>query len=282
MVIPYCALLPHPPILVPAVGGRETGKIADTLAAVRRVAQEIVAAQPETVVLMTPHGPVFRDAISIISRKRMAGDLAQFGHPEVSLTFETDMPLINEILSEAQHQGIRIVGIDERVADRLSIPLELDHGAVVPLSFIRDAGYQGKIIHLSVGMVPYEEMYAAGSAVRRAAAALGRRVAVVASGDLSHRLLPHAPAGYSPNGKIFDAKVLEILRQRDVAALRNLKELLISEAGECGLRPIHFLFGVLDDAQCQGEIRSYEGPFGVGYAVVSFRCDHAREVENRE
>jgi len=40
----------------------------------------------------------------------------------------------------------------------------------------------------------------------------GRRVLFIASGDLSHRLLPDAPAGYHPDAKRFDLKLVEAVK----------------------------------------------------------------------
>ncbi len=38
---------------------------------------------------------------------------------------------------------------------------------------------------------------------------LGRRVAFIASGDLSHRLKPEAPAGFNPSAHFFDEEVID-------------------------------------------------------------------------
>jgi aromatic ring-opening dioxygenase LigB subunit len=97
-----------------------------------------------------------------------------------------------------------------------------------------------------------------------------KRVAVVASGDLSHRLTPDAPAGFSPRGLEFDRLVLEAVAKMDIKALLNLDSDLVKEAGECGLRPLCFLMGVLGGIDAAADVLSYEGPFGVGYAVALF------------
>ena len=40
--------------------------------------------------------------------------------------------------------------------------------------------------------------------------------------------------------------------------------------GECGLRSFIMMFGALDEYEIKSEVYSYEGPFGVGYAVAEF------------
>ena len=95
-----------------------------------------------------------------------------------------------------------------------------------------------------------------------------RQVCLIASGDLSHRLHPGAPAGYSPRGKEFDQNIQESLEKLDADLLLQLPEDLIEDAGECGLRPIVMLLGAVSDFAAESYIYSYEGPFGVGYLVA--------------
>lgn len=48
-------LFPHPPIMVPEIGGKETKKIQQTMDAVRKSMKLIMETDPETVVVMSPH-----------------------------------------------------------------------------------------------------------------------------------------------------------------------------------------------------------------------------------
>jgi aromatic ring-opening dioxygenase LigB subunit len=65
------------------------------------------------------------------------------------------------------------------------------------LSFL-DPNQRHPIVILSLSYLSYEAHRLAGQAVRAAADRTGRRIAFIASGDMSHRLTPDAPAGYSP------------------------------------------------------------------------------------
>jgi len=98
------------------------------------------------------------------------------------------------------------------------------------------------------------------------------KIAVIASGDLSHCLKEDGPYGFHPDGPKFDKDLIKCLKQKDVEKILKLGE-LYPEAGECGLRSFSFLLGILDESKINWlpEILSYEGPFGVGYLVVNFR-----------
>lgn len=265
-----CAFVPHPPIMIPEVGKEECAKVQNTIQAVEEVARLIKEKNPQTIILMTPHGPVFQDAASMSMHPRLRGNFAAFGAPEVVLGFETDSLLMRHIGKKAERLGVHLVALTDEKAREYRLKLELDHGALVPLYYLHKAGFKGQLVHISMGMLPYEEMYTLGKAVQAAIGMVDKRVAVVASGDLSHRLTPEAPAGFSPRGAEFDQQVTAALENVNVKALLSLEPELIAEAGECGLRPAVFLLGVLGGLEASGRLLSYEGPFGVGYGVALF------------
>ena len=263
-----CALMPHPPIMIPEVGKGELDKVKITVASAQLAAKTIKEQNPQTIILITPHGPVFEDAASISIHPRLKGNFGAFGVPEVFLGFETDDLLTRHILKKTELLGINLVELTDDMAKNHYLKLELDHGALVPLYYLSKAGFKGQLIHISVGMLSYEEMYTFGKAVQMAIGAAGKRVAVVASGDLSHRLSPDAPAGYSPQAAEFDKQVLRAVQDLDVKALLGIDRNLVESAGECGLRPIFFLMGIVGGIEATTELLSYEAPFGVGYAVA--------------
>lgn len=275
-----CALMPHPPIMVPEVGKGELAKIRSTVTAAEKVTQFLKRGNPQTVVIITPHGPVFEDAVSISVHPRLKGGLAAFGVPEVSLGFETDGLLVRHILRKAERLGIGVTELTDDLAKTYRISLQLDHGAIVPLYYMAKAGFKGQLVHITIGMLSYEEMYTFGKAVQAAIGMGDKRVAVIASGDLSHRLTPDAPAGYSPRGAEFDRLVVDAMAHGDVKKLFLLDPALIEEAGECGLRPACFLMGVLGGLEAQAEVLSYEGPFGVGYAIISYEIKAGEQHEH--
>ncbi len=83
---------------------------------------------------------------------------------------------------------------------------------------------------------------------------------------LGDRLIPGAPAGYSPSGRIFDEAVLRSLETSSPAPLERLSPEVLEDAGECGLRSVLVLLGFAGGDPLK--TLSYEGPFGVGYATA--------------
>ena len=274
-----CALFPHPPIMLSEVGGVESGRVRKSIQAAEAAAQFLLQKNPTSVVIITPHGPAFQDAVGINVSPVLRGNLAAFGAPEVAVSFETNSLLVQNIIKQSERLGVSLAVLNEPMAQQYRFSLQLDHGAVIPLHYLNRAGFRGQVVHLSVGFLSYPEMYAFGKAVQGAIESTRQKVAVVASGDLSHRLTPDAPAGYSPQGRLFDERIIQCLQTMDVKSLFGLAPDLVEEAGECGLRPIFFLLGTLDGLEAESEILSYEGPFGVGYGVATFSIRDRRKTK---
>ena len=54
-------VVPHPPLIIPSVGRGEERGIQKTIDAYREIARRIAALRPETIVVSSPHAPLYRD-----------------------------------------------------------------------------------------------------------------------------------------------------------------------------------------------------------------------------
>ncbi len=261
-------IFPHPPIIVPEVGRGEENKASETIEGCIRASEEIKSLKPETIIVITPHGPVFRDAVGISVEKRLTGSFRNFRCPEVRLTFENDIELVQSMLEESANSGIPAVQLKSELLAGFGMEPGLDHGAMVPLYYISKQFSDFKLVHVCMGFLTFDQLFEFGAAIGRAVDKSEKRVVVIASGDLSHRLTPDAPCGYNHRGREFDELFVRLLGEGRFSDVMALEEDLIEDAGECGLRPFTILFGCLKDYGVQPEIFSYEGPFGVGYCVA--------------
>jgi len=107
-----------------------------------------------------------------------------------------------------------------------------------------------------------------GKCIRRSIEKVGRRVAFIASGDLSHRLRLDAPAGYNPDAHLFDEEVLDAIRSCSTSRIVDIDQERRRMAGECGYRSMLVAIGVAQGGHQNCEVISYEAPFGVGYLVA--------------
>ncbi|MBT9167391.1 MAG: hypothetical protein DDT19_00720 [Syntrophomonadaceae bacterium] len=277
----HAGIYPHPPILILEVGGAESAKVAVTAEAMSEMAGRVKNSGAETMVLITPHGPVFYDAVALSAVNILEGSLAHFGAPGVRIAYQNDKQLLSAIELEADKAGIRTIMLDERGAAAYGVSAGLDHGALVPLYFLAKKGVRLPLVHITVGSLAPQQLFAFGQAVQRALLRLKRRAAIVVSGDLSHRLTKDAPAGFSATGQEFDQKIIRLLERFDPQSILSIDERLLAEAGECGYRPIVICLGILDGQSVQPEIISYEAPFGVGYLVADITPKDVEKIKGR-
>lgn len=265
--IVFCGVAPHPPIVLPEVGGEESGKVSGTFQAMARFAEDLAKSGAEVVIIISPHGSVFRDGVAINSSEVLSGNLRQF-RADLEFEYNNDMDLIQEIIKQAGKHGITAVELDDALAQEYGVSLKLDHGVTVPMYFLDKAGIDMPMVSIAMGLLPFEELYAFGAAIKDAVMGLDRKVALIASGDMSHRLTPDAPAGFSEQGAVFDRAIIELLQTKNFKGIINIDQGMAEEAGECGLRTIIMMLGATDGQETEVEVLSYEGPFGVGYMVA--------------
>jgi AmmeMemoRadiSam system protein A len=261
--IVFGCIVPHPPIIVPEIGGGRESETSATIEAMEKLTGELARQRPELMFIISPHGFSRYDAMGVATARSLSGSLRDWGVIGADYNFENDLEAVALLQEEARTSGIPLKSIGERRYD-------LDHGVMVPMYFLIKGVKGVPIVPLTFSLLPLSAHFAFGQALRRTADRLGKRVAIIASGDLSHRLLPGAPAGYDPEGKTFDEKLVAAIASYDVKAILNLDPRLIDRAGQCGLHSIVILLGALEGLEVKPEVLSYEGPFGVGYLVASF------------
>lgn len=276
-MITYAALSPHPPLIIPEIGQQRLHQVQSTVNGLRRLAKELADTEPETVIFLTPHGNVFADALSSLGQPQLKGDMKAFGAKQ-RWSADNDLVLLREIAHQSAQANLPFVIIDEETAREHRLNPDLDHGILVPLYYLQKAGLTDvKIIAISVAYLSTLELYQFGHVLKQATDKVGRKVAILASGDMSHRLKSDGPYEYHPDGPTFDQAVRELLGAGDAQGILDLPESLCNNAGECGYRSILIMLGSLDGSNYEPAVFSYEGPFGVGYLTAGFKPGSSRE-----
>ncbi len=264
-------LLPHPPIAIPEVGRGEEKMIIDTSNSLHTIGKEIAEISPNTIILVTPHGTMFQDAVAIAYEDEIHGDLKKFGVSNVSMILPINKDLTSKIYELAYKEGISIVMATNSLLKEYDTSLSLDHGAMVPFYFINQYYNNYKLVHITYAALSNIDLYKLGIEINKAVEELKEDAVIIASGDLSHKLKEEGPYGYSEFGEKFDTEFLHHLQKGDVIGLLSMDEKMICGAGECGRRSAVILLGTLEGKKFHGELLSYEGTFGVGYGVMKFR-----------
>ena len=264
MAVLIGAISPHPPLLIPEVGGREREKVRRTDLSLKRMAEEFKSLNLDTIIIISPHAPYIYNSISIYSSDVLYGDFSQFGAPHIYLEYENDELIVKELIKQGREKGVNFVP--------LSPDTPLDHATMVPLYYLNEAKIQSKLVAMSPEFTASRErLIEIGKFIRDVCEQTDKRIGLIASGDLSHRLSPYGPYGFTPNGPLFDREIVSAIENKDLQALLSIPEEVVEDAGECGFKPILMLIGALPFEEFTPEVLSYEGPFGVGYMVSIFR-----------
>jgi aromatic ring-opening dioxygenase LigB subunit len=261
MSIIFASIVPHPPLLIPGIGKDNLLQLEATVKSYNKLEQDLYSCQPDTILIISPHGVIHDKTFTINLNPEFSGNFKEFGDFATKVNLSGDIGLTYKIRER----------METRTQLQLISQTNLDYGSSIPLFMLTKHLPKVKIIPVCYSGLNLQEHFKFGQLLKRELMVSKNRVAVIASGDLSHRLTKNAPAGYSPKGKKFDKKLMELLSDNNTEEIIKLNEELIASAGECGLKSIVILLGILEGIKRQNQLLSYEFPFGVGYMVMNFK-----------
>ena len=112
------------------------------------------------------------------------GDFGAYGAPQVKIHADYDEEFVRNLCEDAEEASFPAGTKGEKNP-------ALDHATMIPIYFLKEA-YGGKpmpkFVRISLSGRRLPEHYYFGMMIKNTADYLGRRVSVIASGDLSHKL----------------------------------------------------------------------------------------------
>lgn len=253
----------HPPLILPNIGRGEEKKIEDIIKAYKEAADTIRQMDPDTIVVISPHAPSYMDYIQLTGSEQSSGDMSQFGDPADRFVIQNDLELVHEMekLANAEKFPMGTLGVQDGT---------LDHGTMVPLYFIQDLLPDKKVVRMSIGGLSNLDHYHAGQLLQKAADHLGRKVAVIASGDLSHCQKAGTNYGFKECGPAYDKRIMEIMSNGDFLDLVEMPEKDAEEAMVCGHKPFCVMAGSFDGFRPDSKFLAHSAQFGVGYGMCTY------------
>jgi AmmeMemoRadiSam system protein A len=255
----FSGIAPHPPIMVPEVGRESTAEVRRSIEAMAELTERLIVSGATSVILISPHAPLESDSFVAYNGSEIYGDFANFHAPETSVAASVDHELLAAITKAAAAENYQVSNLPE---------IEIDHGTAVPLYFLLRNGWQGSVVALGYSFLSNDDHLRFGACIKRAVDSVKRRVGFIASGDLSHRLAPRAPAGFNPHAHLFDERVVAALDGNNPREIVEIDYDLRKLAGECGYRSMLVAIGAGTGLATSCEVLNYEAPFGVGYLVA--------------
>lgn len=266
-MISKIALMPHPPVVVPEVGGSEWVIVEKTFQAMSQVAREFSRNNIRHIFLVSPHGPALQDGLLVHQDTVHRGSLRRFGFQREYI-FGNDLLTVDalETHNSSRHPWFVFSGSYE---GEMGIgETSMDHGALVPLYFLEKEIPGLQLVRLSAGFLSREALLQSGRVIKEVLENSPEKWGIIISGDMSHRLSESGPYGFSQAGPVFDEKIRRSLEKGRLEEILEIPGAVISGAGQCGYLPLVLALGIAGDTPVSIKVLQYEAPFGVGYLTA--------------
>lgn len=263
-MIVFAGIVPHPSLLIPEIGKDDSKKVEKTFLAYEKLAKDLAESEPDTIIVISPHMTHYPHLFNVCGMADLYGSFANYGLDAVEWHGHNNVELAEEIVDKCEDEELPTILYDSGEGE-----YEVDHGIMIPIYFFKDKlEFPAKVLPISYSVGTRAQHYSFGQMISEVCERkTDERVAIIASGDLSHRLI----GNWSETAKKFDKELIAAIKKGDEYSIVNMDETLIEEAGECGYRSILVLLGVMSGRDYKPEVYSYEGPFGVGYMVANMR-----------
>lgn len=217
----------------------------------------------------------------INANARHRGSFTSHEAPQMIQDLSYDLPgdadLAKAIAGKAADGGLNVIAHEVQ-------SLGLEYGTIVPMHYMNPDGWAKVVSVASPLFTSFEESRILGEATRRAIQASGERVAILASGSLSHRLWPNKKLGpeawtsvASEFNRQVDLRVLELWQNR---RYREFLDMLPDYATKCngegGMADTIMLFAALGWYDYRGaaeQLCDYFPSSGSGQVNVEFHVE---------
>jgi aromatic ring-opening dioxygenase LigB subunit len=207
-------IAPHGDLVIAEACDDATRSLAtDTQRAMALMAGRVTAANPDALVIATPHNVHISGHMAVLTSSELAGQLEEAAIP-ITLACRVDRELALLSLQAMNDAGVPTVAVSYGGNDPAESVSPMDWGVLIPLWHIARA-----LPDLPVVVVaPAREFDAAthvlaGAAITRAAREGKTRIAFIASADQGHGHQADGPYGFHPESAAFDAQVCDIVKR---------------------------------------------------------------------
>lgn len=254
-MIVLSAFVPYPPYSL-----ENSKDFEATLNSYKKIEEELYAAKPDVILVIGKHDELLANAFSGSVNDVFRTSFGLYGDFENSIKVKGSVQFMQQV-SEKVQTKLPFVQFSEE-----NLPFSISVVAHLLTSKIKNA----RIAPVYYSIHDNQKHLEFGELLREAIEESGKRVAVIAVGNLSHCLY-QGKFSKKLKGKDFDDEIIESLKTGSTEKLQYLDKKLMKKAKECGLKQLLILMGVLQDAAYETEILSYEHPYGVGYLSAIFR-----------
>ncbi len=268
----FAAIAPHGSLAIPEACAAEERELAHaTQEAMVELGRRFDAARPDATIVLTPHNVHVGGAFAVVVAGGLAGSLSGWSAEPIELECPVDPELATQALYALGSEGVPAVGVSFGGNDPMSAVAPMDWGTLVPLWFMggrADPSVPAVVISPARDRA-WTEHVRAGAALAQAAAATGKRVALIASADHGHAHEADGPYGYDPASAAYDERIVELVRDDALERLLEFEPELVEAAKADSFWQMLMLHGATG-AGWRGELLSYEAPTYFGMLCAAY------------
>jgi 3,4-dihydroxyphenylacetate 2,3-dioxygenase len=246
-----------PSILISERPGPLFGQRAEAINGLKEIGKRARARGADTFLVYDTHW-ISNFGGHMNANARHRGAYTSHEAPHMIQNMEYDYPgdpeLSDSIAAESKKLGLDV--LSHKVET-----LGLEYGTIVPMHYMNEGGWARVLSVAAPIFASVDENRRFGEACAKAIAASNRKVAVLASGSMSHKLVSNDKVGDNQWGQVgsefnrqMDLRVLDLWKERRYAEfVRMLPEYSTKCSGEGLMVDTHMLFGLLGWDKYAGE-----------------------------
>jgi aromatic ring-opening dioxygenase LigB subunit len=236
---------------------------APTRKGIEELAHRFDAAEPESAIVVTPHGMLLDGHFGVVRSGRLSEHPNQFIAAEHLYAGPGDPELADACIAALQDDGLPALGVTFATTVAGASEMPIDWGAGIPLWFLR----RPAVVVTPSRALSNDEHVRAGAALARATG--DRRVAFVASADHGHGHTPDGPYGFAAESKEYDEQIVELVGENRLGELAAWDASFAVAAKADSFWQLLMLHGALGD-DFDAELLSYEAPTYFGMLTAGF------------
>jgi len=268
----FAGMAPHGFSIIEEIAGKEVELFAPTRKAMIEFDRELVGSEPDSVIVLTPHGLRLKGFNSIYTTEYCRGSLSQFDST-VYLEYKCDRELATNLLESVEKTGIPVVGANYGTLSGPLSNIDMDWGTLIPLYYC-DFDKEKKpelVVVTPTREVSYDLLITMGKTIGEEIKKSKKRIAVIASADQAHAHDLDGFYGFSALAKVFDELIIDILKRDALEELKHIDDNIVEAAMPDSLWQMLILYGIFQIFPKSCSFINYQVPTYFGMTVATFK-----------
>ncbi|MCF7845908.1 MAG: AmmeMemoRadiSam system protein B [Candidatus Peribacteraceae bacterium] len=257
----YGIFVPHPPAILPGVADAEIKNYEATIRALLSIALELKKNPPQTLVVLSPHADaeINRFLIRVPKAAGFTADLSELRTRLEPKTYQRDRILTAQLIESLNSAGLNTGLLEEA---------QLDAATAIPLHFLTSALPEFELVNIATSLAGIPEHCKLGEVIAELAEKSSKSIALIASGELSHKLTKTSPLGFAPAAEAWEENLLQAVANQSYAEVFHADPFELDAISESGVRPLAALLAAFEKSSHLTRILAHEAPGGIGLATI--------------